>query len=88
MLLRGQRPEHLLDNVHLVDLALPWEQRLSVDELAEDAPDGPDVHRLGVRRRTEQQLGGAVPGGEGEGERSRERSGEGEEEKKSTLRVR
>ena len=39
-----ERPQHLLDDEQLVDLAVSWEQRLAVHELAHDAADGPDIH--------------------------------------------
>lgn len=50
-----------LNDVELVDLAVPGEQRLPVHQLAHDAPNCPQVYGRVVPSRSQQQLGGAVP---------------------------
>ena len=50
-----------LHDVQLVHVGLAGEERLAVDELAHDAPDGPLIHLESVRVGSEQQLGRAVP---------------------------
>lgn len=67
--LRRRETQHLEDFVELVLLErrvralhlLATEQLARVDELGEDAADGPQVHRLGVVLGAEQQLRRAVP---------------------------
>ncbi|KAM0859882.1 hypothetical protein ACQ4PT_046899 [Festuca glaucescens] len=49
------------DEPHLVHVVPPREERRPVDELHEDAPDGPDVDGRRVVGGVEQQLGGPVP---------------------------
>jgi hypothetical protein len=55
---RTQQQEYL---VQLVDVMLAREQRKVPEQLREDTPHCPDVHRRPVRARAKQQLGGAVP---------------------------
>ncbi len=62
LLLLGQGPQGLLDAVQLVDVVVPGEEGLSVDEFAQDAADCPDVD-CGPVPLSDQQLGGAVPAG-------------------------
>lgn len=50
-----------LHNVELVDLAVPRKQRLTVNELAHNAPDCPQIYRRIVACRPQKQLWGAVP---------------------------
>lgn len=50
-----------LDDVELIDLAVPGKQRLPVHQLAHNAPDRPQVHGWVVSSGPKQQLGGAVP---------------------------
>jgi hypothetical protein len=49
------------DEAHLVHVVSARENRLPVDELHEDASDGPDIDGGGVVGGVEQQLGRAVP---------------------------
>ena len=52
-----------LYNVELVDLAVPWEQGLSVYELPHDAPDGPQVDGGIVPSGAQEKLGRSIPPG-------------------------
>lgn len=54
---------YLGDEAHLVHVVASGEERLAVDELHEDAANGPDVDGGGVVGGVEQQLGRAVPPG-------------------------
>ena len=54
-------PEHLEDVQQLLNLGLAREHGRLSDELREDAPDGPHVHRGGVQRGSQEDLRGAVP---------------------------
>lgn len=57
----GRGPDDLGDEPHLVHVVSPREERRPVDELHEDAADGPDVDGGGVVGGVEQQLGRPVP---------------------------
>ena len=50
--------------MQLVLLAFAAEEGGHVDELTEDAPDGPDVDVRRVQLLAEQEFGGAVPKGD------------------------
>lgn len=53
-------PPHL-HYVELVDLAVSWKQRLSIYELAHDAPDGPQVDGGIVSSGSQQKLRRTIP---------------------------
>mmetsp|Transcript_13085 Transcript_13085/g.41375 ORF Transcript_13085/g.41375 Transcript_13085/m.41375 type:complete len:353 (-) Transcript_13085:435-1493(-) len=58
----GRRPDEVSDELELVDHVAAWEEGLPLEELREDASDGPDVNGGGVlgKERTA-ELRGAVP---------------------------
>ena len=56
-----QTAEGLLDQVELVEVRVAGQQRLSGEELAEDAADGPDVDGRAVLRVADEELGRPVP---------------------------
>lgn len=58
---RSAAGSYLGDEAHLVHVVAAGEEGLAVEELQEDAADGPDVDGGGVVRGVEQELGGAVP---------------------------
>lgn len=64
-----------LNDVELVDFAVSGEQRLSVHQLAHDAPYRPQVDGRVVASRAQQQLGGAVPSKIGSTQRTPKKDG-------------
>ena len=61
---RNQKREPCLEYLmQLVQVGLTGHQRLAQQELAQDAPGGPEVDRSAVRLATQQQLWTSVPQG-------------------------
>jgi hypothetical protein len=56
----GRGAEELGDDRELVDVVLPWEERLALEHLGEDASGGPDVDRNVILLPGQHDLGGAV----------------------------
>ena len=52
-----------LDDIELVNVALPGEERLSVKEFGHDASNSPEVHLLAISSAAKQKLWGTVPTG-------------------------
>lgn len=61
LMLRSQRPETLLYEVQLIEVILPWKQRLSVYNFSHHAANGPDIDRPIIIVPANQQLRRAVP---------------------------
>mmetsp|Transcript_17396 Transcript_17396/g.56957 ORF Transcript_17396/g.56957 Transcript_17396/m.56957 type:complete len:329 (-) Transcript_17396:490-1476(-) len=60
-LVRALGAAQLEDFVELLHFRAPGKDGFAVVELGQDAPDAPEVHRLVVQRRAEEQLRRAVP---------------------------
>lgn len=56
-----ERAQNFLNQVKLVNLTFPREQRLAVNHLSHDAANGPHIDRLAVVKSPQQQLWGPVP---------------------------
>jgi len=54
-------PRYLHDTVKLIHRRSAWENRLSIEELTEDAANAPDVHSFGIAVRPQQDLRSSVP---------------------------
>ena len=52
-----------LDDVELVNVALPRKERLSVKKFGHDASNSPEVHLLTISSAAKQKLWGTVPTG-------------------------
>jgi len=53
--------KQLLDDKELINVTVPWEQGLAVDELSHNAAHSPHVHFLAIMAAAQQQLWSPIP---------------------------